>query len=653
MRRSDKRRKAPTPEPVSRPGVLAAWRRWLPQALVIVLAGVWAFSPAWRGDWIWDDVQYLADNPLMQDSAGWWKAWVSLDPLYNYVPLTVFVEWLVTQAGGTQPQVLFHALTLSLHLANAVLVAVLLSQLGLRTAWIGGLLFAVDPIMVESVAWMSELKNTLSLAPLLLAMIFWLRAEKEESARDRWIALALFAVSLLAKNAGIMLPVVLLGYAWWKRGRITRGDLTAAAPFFAVSLIAAVIALAPTHDTADLRFAQANWTLAGALAAAGWTIFFLLGKCLLPLGLLPVYPGYYGIPISPLDLLPWAALILMGVLLWRARNGWGRPLLLGLGFFLVNLVPVLIFEVMRYTLMVWSMDHLAYLPALGIIGPAVAGLDWLEKRSTGMPRIVERTAVGAILLLFAWQTHAYAGWWSSESVFWRRMIVREPDSWLVHLKYAQSLINQNRLAEAVPELEGVIANNPGNIDARFNLAAIYKSQGRTGDARAQLEEAVKLNPRDPEGYIKIASMLLKDGRKAEALAEYNQALKVLPDAAPLHYNIGSLYLDEGQLPQAVDELAQAVKLAPEMAQAHENLGSALAQLHRVPEALEHFQAAVELRPNYIIARTNLARALAQTGRIDDAIMQFQLVLDYDPNNAQARQNLDALQQYKAQHPSPQ
>ena len=627
------------------------WRSWLPKALVIILAGLWAYYPACQGDWIWDDVQFLGDNPLMQDPTGYQKAWTSLDPLYNYDPLTVSVEWLVSQAGGTQPQMLFHLLTLSLHIINSLLVAVLLAQLGLRAAWIGGLLFAVDPIMVESVAWMSELKNTLSLAPLLLAMIFWLRSENKERARERWAALALFAVSLLAKNAGIMLPVVLLGHAWWKRGRITRADLTATAPFFLVALVAAAIALAPTHDSADLRFAQADWTLAGALAGVGWTIFFLLGKCLLPVDLLPVYPGYYGHPLSPLDLLPWAALAVMGALLWHARSRWGRHVLFGLGFFLVNLVPVLVYEVMRYTLMVWSMDHLVYLPVLGIIGLAVAGLDWLDRRSARVPRLMGRAAVAAVIVLLACESHAYAGWWSSEAVFWRRMVEREPDSWLVHLKYGQSLMNQNRLAEASAELEGVIATNPRSIDARFNLAAIYKILGRPDAARTQLEEAVKLNPHDPQGYIKLASMLVKDGKKAEALAEYDQALKVLPDSAPLRYNIGSLYLDEGQLPEAVEQLGQAVKLAPEMAQAHENLGSALARLNRVPEALEQFQAAVDIQPGYVIARMNLARALAESGRIDAAIAQFQMVLAYDPNNAQASQNLDALERYKAQHPT--
>ena len=267
------------------------------------------------GDWIWDDVEYISNNTIIHDPTAFWKVWVTPEALGNYYPLTTFVQWLLWQYAGNFP-LAYHLATVALHLASALLLWRLLARLGLRFAWIGGLLFAIHPIMVESVASISELKNTLALPPLLMAMILWLKWEKEARRRSDYLwALACFVVSLLAKTSGLMLPVILLGHAWWKRGKISWNDVRAIMPFSPSRLSRGWFTLNVHSNPDDTQGYQIKWMLSSALAATGWSILFLLGKSLFPIGLLPVYPGFAKNALSPLDLYPWIALAIMFALL--------------------------------------------------------------------------------------------------------------------------------------------------------------------------------------------------------------------------------------------------------------------------------------------------------------------------------------------------
>jgi len=213
----------------------ADWKLIL-RAVVIAAAAFWVFWPIRHGQWIGDDDMYIISNPLLNDPARLWKAWFQPGSFIEYYPIEECVQWAQWQLWRNDT-LGYHLTNIILHVISALLVWRLFSKFGLRLAWLGGLFFAVHPMMVDSVALVNELKAALSMPPFLLAMCFYMDFEKHGHRRNYWLALGLFVVAMLCKITMAMFPVVILLYAWWKRNRIGWGDLVASAPFFAISLV--------------------------------------------------------------------------------------------------------------------------------------------------------------------------------------------------------------------------------------------------------------------------------------------------------------------------------------------------------------------------------------------------------------------------------
>ena len=659
-------------------------RSWLPQALLIVAAGGWVFSPAFLGGWVWDDDRTIAENLIIQDPEGFWKVWVNPDGLGNYYPLTSFAEWLQWQWWGNR-MLGYHLINVALHLTSAFLIWRLLARLGIRLAWLGALLFTIHPVMIESVAWNSELKNTLSLPPLLLAMLAWLNWTEVGERRSYFAALALFVVAMLAKTSGVMLPVVLLGYAWSKRAKIESSDLRATLPFFVVSALAAGVTLMP-HTAPNPAEMPEAWHLFPALAAVGWSILFMLGKCVFPYHLQPVYEVLTADPPTAWDLVPWLLLAGLAYLIWVNRRGWGRPFLFGLGFFLLNLVPVIVYIFVNYSTMVWSTEHLVYLPIIGLIGLAVAGLGFLDQRLPDPARVGQWVLVSAAAAVMAWSGHTYAGWFTDREVFWASLLRHDPQSWISELNLGTLLTRQKQYPEALLHLQKLVVMQPNLDDAHHSLGLVLDHLGRVPEAEDEFHRALAINPRYAKSYLALgqiqrreghpapaeqlfaqglkidpnnvplltdmAGLLLQSGRLNEATDLYQRAADLNPNLAQLQFDFGNALLKKGDFPGAADHLARALALDPTLARAHENLGVIFAHAGHLPEAIEQFQAALEIDSTMVDTRANLALALAQTGQITEAINQFKQLLQLDPTNANALASLAKLQQFQMQQSAP-
>ena len=209
--------------------------RWLP-ALVLGAVAFWIYGPVMRGGWLWDDNLYFAQNPALSDPYGLLKISFVPGTLFEYYPVTETVQWAQWKLWGNDT-LGYHLINVALHVLNAVLFWRLLDKLGLRLAWMGAVLFAIHPVNVESVAWISELKNTLSLAPALLCLMAFIDYEKTGASRLYWWALASFGIAMLCKNSVVCLPFCLLLYVWWRRGRLNGSDLKSIAPFFLISVL--------------------------------------------------------------------------------------------------------------------------------------------------------------------------------------------------------------------------------------------------------------------------------------------------------------------------------------------------------------------------------------------------------------------------------
>jgi tetratricopeptide (TPR) repeat protein len=583
------------------------------QIVAIVVAVGWIYWPALRGDYLWDDDRYISNNYLLQTVAGLEKIWLRPGITADYYPVQATVQWVQWHLWGFDT-LGYHVTNVVLHVISSLLVWRLLSKFRLRLAWLGGLLFAIHPVQVESVAWMAELKNTLSLPPLLWAMCLYIDYDEEKRPQQYQLALGLFIIALLCKLSVVMFPLVILLYVWWKRGRIRWEDWKDSAPFFAVAAVLGAVSLQSGPWDQQFNHIQAAFLPAGGmwgrLTLAGQAFSFYFSKIFLPVNLLPIYPMWPVDYTSPLHYLPWLVWGAVFFWLWTKRETWGRHALLGLGFFLVNLTACPGFIPPPNMEYAWVMDHFLYLPIIGLIGLVVAGLGQLQQR---LPGFFPFWGVGILSMIAAWliwQSHAYAGRFIDQETLWTYTLQRNPQAWLAHCNLGKALLLTNHVPEALEQLEQAVTLNPVCAEAHNNLAVALLRVNRGPEAIEQCELALKISPSYADAHNNLGINLMQTGRLSEAADQYNQALKINPDDADAHYNLGVIYSRTGHMPEAADEFAKALTTKPSYTKAHNNLGVALFQLGRKSEAIEQFEQALQIDPTYTEARNNLTKAQA-------------------------------------------
>jgi hypothetical protein len=452
-----------------------------------VLAGFWLYAPVLGGDWLWDDSRLIPENGGLRSLSGLGDIWLS-HPDWALTSTALWIQW---HLWGPLPFG-YHVVNLLLHLANGFLVWHLFSRLGLRWAWLGGLLFVIHPLAVESVAWISELKNTLSLLFFLLSLLAWI---DQDDGKDGYLrSLLYYFAALLCKTSVIMLPAALLLYGWWKRGRITRRDLRKTIPFFALALLLGLVTLHfqanPTPEGADIG-ARGFLT---RLVGAGLDIFFYLGKFLWPSHLLPLYPRWPLDPPSWPQLLTLPLLFLVFVGLWTRRRGWGRHALLGFGFFVLNLLPVLGLVDMTYLAFSWVADHFVYLPVIGLIGLTVAALEALASKITPLPRFILMGTIAVAACLLAWKAHCYTSLFTQGEKLWVYTLRLNSTAWAAHNNLGDVLLQSGRVGEAETQFEIALRLNPLSANAHNNRGVVCLQTGRYAESVDEFETALRLNP---------------------------------------------------------------------------------------------------------------------------------------------------------------
>ncbi|HEX4140474.1 MAG TPA: tetratricopeptide repeat protein [Candidatus Methylacidiphilales bacterium] len=503
------------------------------RALLIISAGLWVFSPTLYGDWLMDDDFYLFQNALLHDPHRLWKIWFVPGSLIEYYPIEASLQagqwhfWHMHTLG-------YHVTNVLLHLTSALLVWRLLARFGLRYAWLGGLLFAVHPAVVESVAWIAEFKNTLSLPPFLLAMCCWVDFEDRGRARDYLLALGFFLVAMLCKISMALFPFVILLYAWWKRDRLGWADLKHAAPFFAVSLV-----LGLTSIEAGAMFfhshqqGNANPDIGGPamhLALAGQSLAYYFTKCAWPVGMVPISPYQWPVhPESPLAYAPWLVLAAALLFFWLRRAGWGRHALLGTGFFVLNLLPFIGLNAVSYMGYTWVMDHFLYLPMIGLIGLAIAALGAIEARLSVRTQPLFAVLVAVIFALLALESETYAGNFAGPEALWTYVIQHNPNSWLAQNNLGVVYLETDRTDAAITQFQKALAINPGSVDAHTNLGFACEMTGRPQDALQQYEATLRYNEHFGLAHAHLGHLLEKMGRIPEAISHYQEAILINPN----------------------------------------------------------------------------------------------------------------------------
>ena len=595
---------------------------------LVVLTGV-AYLPSLRGEFIWDDSGLITENKLVHADDGLRRFWFTTEAS-DYYPLTSSLWWLEWRLWGKKP-VGYHAVNVLMHAANSVLIWLVLRQLKIPAAWAAALVFAVHPVNVATVAWISEQKNTLSMLFFAGAILAYLKFD--ETSRWNWYAgaLGLFLLALLSKSAVVMLPVVLLLCVWWRQGRVLAKDILRAGPFFALALVFGFVTIwFQTHRALAGEEIRAE-SFAARLAGAGWVPWFYFFKAVWPIDLTVIYPKWQIDGSRLVSFLPGLLLVGCFTWFWIKRHTWGRPASFGLGYFVVTLFPVLGFIDQGFYTYSLVADHWQYYSIVGVIALSVAAI-------ARWPAIL--AVVVIVLAAATWQR---CGVYANDETLWRDNVAKNPASPDAHNHLGVTLWEDGEHQAALRHYEEAVRLNPNHIDARNNLGSSLLGLDRAPEAIAHLEQAVRLRPGFAQAHNNLGVALARVGADEAALEHYRTAAQLQPGYAAAHVNLARALDRLGRLGEAIEHYEQALRLKPGDTEMWNNLGAAYWRIGRPQDAIRCYEQALQLNPAHVEAHYNLAGALEQAGRIAEAIEQYEQALRIKPDFPEARTALARLQ----------
>jgi tetratricopeptide (TPR) repeat protein len=653
-------------------------RDWI-FGLGLVLAVIVAYQPAWHAGFIWDDDYYVTGNKLLSAPDGLRRIWFSLDSPSQYFPLVYTVFRMEYALWGLNPAG-YHWVNILLHATNALLVWRLLRRLDLPAAWLGAALWALHPVQVESVAWITELKNVLMCFFFLLTLLAWIGFVGEQS-RRRWnfyaLALVFYALALFSKTTACTLPAALLLILWLKSRPVNRQRLAQIIPFIVLGIGMGLLTVWIERYHIGTRGEFFAMGVRERMLVASRAVWFYAGKLFWPVNLTFSYPRW---TISASDPLAYVWLVVtvgFGAAIYHARRYVGRSVGIAALFFISTLSPVLGF-IMLYTFNYsFVADHYQYVASLGPITLVAAGSVGLANSFKRRNPLLERALWVGLLLALGTLSWCQARAYRSIETLWTDTLQKNPNCGMAHnnlgnallkkgsadeaiahfqkaleiksdratdraeahYNLGSALLQKGSVDEAIAHYQTALQINPDYALAHINLGTALLKKGSVDEAIAHFQKALQINPNNTEAHINLGTALLKKGNVDEAIVHYQMALQLRPDAALAHINLGNALLQKGDVDEAIAQFQKALEIKPDNTEAHNSLGSALLQKGSVDEAILHFQKALQIKPDNAEACYNLGSALLQKGSVDEATPHFQKALQIKPNNAEAHYNL--------------
>lgn len=611
------------------------------EPLALFSATLVVYYPAWQGSVLWDDNAHLT-RPDLQSTAGLWRIWFDLGATQQYYPATHSAFWLMHRLWG-DATLGYHLVNIALHAASALLLKTILSRLAIPGAFLAAVLFALHPVAVESVAWMTELKNTLSTAFCLSAALCYLRFDDRRRTSAYVAALLLFILALLAKSVTAALPAEMLVVFWWKRGTIAwRRDVRPLLPFFALGGAYGLVTAWFERAMNGAQGIEFRLEPIDRLLVAGRAIWFYLATLVWPWRLAFIYPKWQIDARAGSQYLYPVAVVVALIVCWQMRR-WSRAPLAALLLFCGTLVPALgFFDVypFRYS---YVADHFQYLASIAIFAFLAASLTGRLSRTRLNVRHAEALiclAIGAPLGVLTWkQSHLY----TDANTLYEATLRRNPACWLCHNNLATPKLHGSKadLSDAIAHLQESLRIYPDDAEAHNNMGGVYQRLERYEEAIREHQEALRLNPQLVEARYNIGVCNQALNRLNDARAQYVAAIRAQPDYAQAHYNLGTTLTALGVLDQAEAEFSQTLRLMPDFAPAHDGLGYVLLQSGRIPDAVSEFKEATRIAPDYAPAHYKLAVTLAGAGLADEALEEFRDAVRYAPGSAEMHFSLAA------------
>jgi tetratricopeptide (TPR) repeat protein len=663
--------------------------KWIAAGLVLCCVAIYGQTLA--HDFVnYDDQLYVTDNDTVQAGLSWANVvWAFTTDRAMYMhPLTWMSHMLDCQIYGMQPWG-HHLTNLLLHALNAVLLFLALARMtrcALPSALVAAL-FAVHPLHVESVAWIAERKD-------MLSMLFWAAGlgtyvwYRERPNVPRYLAVALmFLLGFLSKPMMVTFPLVLLLLDYWPLGRVDRTASVGASakglarlavektPLLLMTVVMCAITFVMQAQAKNLEFG-AKVPLVDRCANAVVVYALYLVKTLWPFGLAVYYPH----PISrPAWQIAGAAVMLAAVTLVCVLNLRRRPwLIVGWLWYLGTLVPVI--EVVQAGTFSHA-DRYTYIPLIGIFIMAAFSLNelWEARYLPGKAAVL--AGVLAITAFTAVAVHQTAYWKDSESLF-RHALAVTADNTTSRNNLASILCEKKKTGEAFENAERAVELAPKNYVAIEGMAVILHSQGRYEEALAKHREALAIQPGDAnaqrnlrktlkelgqldgiqseyerleqkasksvEDYCRLGALAMNLGDPNASFTAYETALKMEPDGKRVYTAVGDMLSGEGKAADALAYYEKALHADPQDAQTLYNMGVMLSKLKRPDEAAAKYREALQWKPDFAQAHNNLGSLSANAQRLDEAVEHYRKAIALDPNYAQARVNLASLLAFQGQ-----
>ncbi len=656
----------------------------------VLLAGVVgiAFGRALGNDFVgYDDQSYVVLNPrvtngLTLEGIQWAFTHVHAS---NWHPLTMISHMLDCQLYGLQPWG-HHLTNILLHAAAAILLFFALRELSAGRYAVAGIddagrdqrsplqregcfwasafvaaVFAVHPLHVESVAWVSERKDVLSGVFFMLTLWAYARYARGNGAPRFWYltVVVLFALGLMCKPTLVTVPFVLLLLDYWPLGRnqpssplndgITRTTWTRLVveklPLFVLSAASCVATLLAQKQALA---ASIKPPLVARVGNALVSYVVYLGQMIWPARLAVLYPYPEGnlkvqhVIIALLLLL----VISTGFFLWRKKYPF---LLVGWLWYLGMLVPMV--GIIQVGSQVRG-DRYTYLPQIGLyLLVAWSGTELFHRWRRG--RVI--LAVAALLILTALITRSYfqTSYWQDTETLWKHAIASTSNNYIASTNLAQTLSQSGRFDEAIVESQKALEIKPDFAAAHNNLGNALLQNNQSGDgvrgqepavdeAIEHFRKALQIKPDFTQARSNLAKALWQKGQMDEAIAQFQKTLEIEPNDAEAEFCLGTAFLQKREVNEAIAHYQKALEINPDYAEARCSLGNAFVAEGKYSEAIANYEAAVRIRPDYLEAHHNLGCMLAAIGKSDEALEQFNEALRLNGNHARTHFALGSL-----------
>src|SRR5713101_6941180 len=606
-------------------------------SLALIVATAVAYLPAWNGKPIWDDNAHIT-QPELRSWHGLVEVWTQVGATQQYYPLVHSVFWIEQKLWGDS--VLgYHLVNIFLHGFAAIVLLQILLRLKVPGAWLAAGLFALHPVQVESVAWISEIKNTLSGLFFFCSILAYLNFDQNRSRVAYFGSLALFLFGLMCKTAIAPLPAIILAVLWWRRGQLRlRDDVVPSLPFFGLGIGAGLFTAWVERNFVGAHGTAFQLSILQRCLIAARDFWFYLFKLLWPVKLTFIYPRWqisgaiwwqYLFPLT---------LILLLALIWRLRKKNRGPLAAVL-VFLGLLFPALGFINVYPFIYSFVADHFQYLACVGPLALFAAVLT-IGLESVAPAITVLRWAIsGALLLILgALSWHQCRDYRDIETL-WRTTIARNPCCWMAYSNLGSLFSTRGNVDEAISDFRKALELWPEQSKDHNNLGNAFAQKGRMAEAIEQFQTALKISPNDPGAETNLGAALLQQGEIDAAISHLEQAVEKFPGSAQAHINLGNALLQKRDTDGAIAEYRKTLELPFDHAESYYSIGNAFRQKGDIEEAIVQYRKGIELRPDDAKTHNNLGNALRQEARLEEAEQEYEAALSSQPNFVLAENNL--------------